>query len=248
MKEKKILVFSIALEGYSNLFKDCIRSQKEYCKKYGFNYILINKAPRNLLPKEAAWLKLFLLQAALKCDYEWIAFIDADCEIRTHTPSFVNVLQKYKKEKSVFMAHGFSGRINSGVIFMRNSRESIYYLELVINNGDQEVPMEDKALYENGHMIHYGKNNPYVQIIEAEKWNNNFCLLEDSYIQHYSGGILREKYLKERPISKLRYKTFKRLRNRINNIFGARSKTSMKEIQSLIFYYSKKYKGFDCKI
>lgn len=245
MKKEKILVFSIALEGYSQLFKNCISSQREYCKKYDLDYVLVNKSPRKLLPTEAAWLKLFLLRAALTTNkYSWIAFIDADCEIRDFSPLFINDMNKYDDIKSVFMAHGFSGRINSGVILLKKRPGSLKYLNDVINNGDIPVPIEDEALYENGHMIHYGKTNPVVQILESVKWNNNQTIDEKSFIQHYSGGILREKYLKKHPFRKSYYKIRKRLKRYIYKFSSKETKTSMQEINYLIPYYTKTYQEF----
>lgn len=240
MTKKGVLIFSVALEGYASIFQDCILTQHEYCQKQNFKYLLVDQAPRKLEPFEAAWLKVFLLRSALKGDYEWIAFLDADCEVRSHTPSFVKEFEK-QEGKSVFMAHGFSERINSGVIFIKNSKGAQDYLEKVINNGNKEVPDEDKAPYENGHMIHYGKNNPYVHIIDFGKWNNNRIFEKQSYIQHYSGGKLRKEFLigsstKER---KQKHPT---ILERIKSFYRTKSfKPTMKDIQSLVPFYQEFY-------
>lgn len=245
MNKEKILVFSIALEGYSQLFKNCISSQRKYCEKFNLDYVVVNKSPRKLLPMEAAWLKLFLLRSALLTNkYNWIAFIDADCEIRDFSPLFINDLKKYDDIKSIFMAHGFSGRINSGVILVKNTPEALLYLNNVINHGDSPVPIEDEALYENGHMIHFGKTNPAVQILESVKWNNNQTIDEKSFIQHYSGGILREQYLKEHPFRKSFYKIKKRLKRYYYKFSSRTTKTSMQEINSLLPFYKKIYPVF----
>lgn len=247
MNKNDVLVFSIALEGYSGLFRSCIKSQREYCARSNFDYVLIDKTPRTLLPTEAAWLKLFLLRSALESDYKWIGFIDADCEVRIHAPSFVQELEKSNSGKSIFMAHGFSGRINSGVIFMKNSKESLEYLEKVIQNGDDPVTKEDKALYENGHMIHYGKNNPNVQIIESAEWNNNISINKQSYIQHYSGGKLRMKYMEAHPVSKYKYLIMKKIRKMSFSFSSKKATTSMNDINSLLPFYHKAYPMFTGK-
>ena len=244
--KENVLVFSIALQGYSNLFKNCIKTQRNYCSRFEYDYILIDKSPRSLLPAEAAWLKIFFLKEALTCTYKWIAFIDADCEIREHAPSFIEDLEKFGKNKKIFMAHGFSGRINSGVIFIKNSPEALEYLEKVIINGDKIISDEDQAPYENGHIIKYGKNNPYIQIIDAKKWNNNFTLDHSSYIQHYSGGILREQYLRERPFIKSKYLFMRRIRSKMRRLSSTNTTTSMAEIHSLLPFYLKKYPGLGC--
>lgn len=247
MNKNDVLVFSIALEGYSGLFRSCIKSQKAYCLRSNFDYVLIKKAPRFLLPTETAWLKLFLLRSALECDYKWVGFIDADCEVSIHAPSFVQEMEIFNNARSIFMAHGFSGRINSGVIFMKNSKEALEYLEKVIQNGDDPVSKEDKALYENGHMIHYGKNNPNVQIIDSVKWNNNTFLNKQSHIQHYSGGKLRMKYLEDHPASKYKYLIMRKIRKISRSFSSNKSTTSMNEINSLLSFYHKAYPMFTGK-
>jgi hypothetical protein len=238
----KVLVFSIALEGYSGLFKPCIETQRAYCKAHGFTYILVDKSPRTLLPTEAAWLKIFLLREVLKAGYKWVAFIDADCEIRPHTPSFREYFEEYGTNQNIFLANGFSGRINSGVIFMKFSVEALDYLDTVIKNGDHPVSEEDKAPYENGHMIAYGKNNPNIHIIESKKWNNNSRPDKNSYIQHYSGGILRQLYLNEHKNLHFLFKQKKRLWN-LKNRFKKVNKTttSMNEMNFLLNFYRKKF-------
>lgn len=239
MEERKVLVFSIALEGYAQLFKRCIESHQKYCKRFGFDYFLVDTAPGKLRPVEAAWLKIFLLRSALNGDYHWIAFLDADCEVRSHAPSFLKEFQKYKT-RSIFMAHGFSKRINSGVIFLRNNKEAKDYLDKVIANRNKEIPDEDKALYENGHMIHYGNNNPHIQIVDFLKWNNNRFFDGDSYVQHYSGGKLRNLYLTEYSpgIDKpQKAKYFKKLKS----FFKANPKPEKTDIQSLVSFYQESY-------
>ncbi|MDX1699730.1 MAG: hypothetical protein R3250_03880 [Melioribacteraceae bacterium] len=204
------LVFTIALNGYSQLFKNCIESQKKYCQKFDYKYSIVKKTPPPLSNTDSAWLKLYLIREALKMDFEWIAFIDADCQIRLHTPDFRQYVTNLNSKASIFMAQGFSGRINSGVILIKNTSSALNFLNLVLDNRYKEIPAEDEALYENGHVIHYGKDNPYVEIIPNRLWNNNIEFNKESYIQHYSGGILRSHYLKKHRIKALLHRYQKR--------------------------------------
>lgn len=250
MNKEKTLVFSIALGGYSQLFKKCISSQRRYCEKFGLDYVLVDKSPRSLLPIEAAWLKIFLLKEVLSSgNYKWIAFIDADCEIREFAPLFTSDLKLYNESKSVFMAHGFSGRINSGVIFLKNTPEALFYLTNVINHKDSPIPKEDQALYENGHMIHFSKDNPIVQIIEFKKWNNNQNINTESFIQHYSGGMLREQYLRKNPIRTFVYKAVKKIKRYIFKSPSSTStpRSSINQIDSLVPFYLKTFTSFNSK-
>ncbi|MCM8569190.1 hypothetical protein NE848_07360 [Gramella jeungdoensis] len=243
--KNRVLVFSIALGGYASLFRDCIESQKKYCSRFDFGYINLKKSPYVLAPAEAAWLKVFLLREALSCDYDYIAFVDADCEIRKHAPSFVEVLRK-KPSKHIFMCHGFSGRINSGVIFLKNTPQAHTYLETVLDNRHKKVPEEDKALYENGHMIHYGKNNADVEILDFKKWNNNHYLDPTSYIQHYSGGILREKYLKSHTLARKRYKLTQKIRKYGRKFLKRTEQGKENGLEKSLEFFRKNYKELDC--
>jgi predicted aminopeptidase len=67
-----------------------------------------------------------------------------------------------------------------------------------MDSADQEVPEADKAPYENGHMIFYGKKSSTVYLLDHHLWNNNSEVDEESYIQHYSGGGLRSWFMKNR--------------------------------------------------
>lgn len=193
-----VLVFSIALEGYDRLFESCIETQRQYSRRCGYEYVLVDRAPRRLQPEEAAWLKLAFLESALKAGHEWVAFIDADCDVRAGMPCFAEYLESVADDKSIFLSTGYSGRINSGVIFARHTPAAIEFFQTVLARADQEVPHEDRALYENGHMIHYGKNSQQVYLLEHNVWNNNSKLDGQSYIQHYSGGDLRLWFMKHR--------------------------------------------------
>lgn len=241
MKKEKVLVFSIALGGYAELFGNCIKSQKSYCKRYDFQYISVKNSPIKLPPSEAAWLKLFLLRSALLKNFEWVSFLDADCFVRSHAPSFVEKFKNFDKPKSIFMAQGFSGRINSGVIFIRNTPEALAYLDEVIENKDNPVPKEDQAPFENGHMIKYGKNNPSVKIIDNRLWNNNIELDHGSYIQHYSGGKLRPLYLKKHPLASSIYRLKKKWK------FSSRQnkRKNSVELESIIPWFKKNYSEFN---
>lgn len=195
----KPLVFSIAVGSYKSLFESCIRTHRAYSARWGYEYLLVEHLPRAVLATEASWLKIGLIRAALENGYPWVGFIDADCDVRRHAPSFVERFAAIGSAKSVFLAPGISGRLNAGVIFARNSPEAIAFFREVEGLSDCEVPAPgDRAPYENGHVIHCAKNNPSVGVLIHKEWNNNSVMDRRSYIQHYSGGPLRQWYLDNR--------------------------------------------------
>ena len=176
MTMNNALVFTIALGGYERLFRSCIDAHMSYCRRCSYEYVLVNQTPRPLHLDEAAWLKMPLIKSALVRGYMWVAFIDADCDVRPSAPCLSDNLGSLHKSKSVFVAPGFSGRINSGVILVRNSTAALDLLNKVIDNADNKVPAEDRAPYENGHMIYFGKTHPAVCMLEHHLWNNNSVL------------------------------------------------------------------------
>lgn len=197
MSDKPVFIFTIALGSYGATFADCIRSQRAYCDRNGYEHLVVDQEPRRLRAEEAAWLKLPLLRRAMKPSRRWIGFIDADCEVRATTPPFDIALAKANPAASIYVAHGYSNRINSGVLFVRNCPEAAAFIDNIVAHADADMPPDDRAPYENGHVIAFGKNDPRVGIIDSH-WNNNRGLDPASYIQHYSNGRLREGYMDRR--------------------------------------------------
>lgn len=180
--------FTIALNGYGEHFRDCIRTHERYCLRYGYTYWRITDVPWAMSAKQCAWLKVEVMRGLLSAGAAHVGFLDADCELRPHTPPFEN---EYKDETKLLIACGKSGRVNSGLLFARPGEDLCDFLELLIEKADFEVPKEDATTYENGHFIHYGRGVDFIGILEHKKWNNNSVLDYNSYVQHYSRGNLR---------------------------------------------------------
>ncbi len=195
---RKSLVFTIAVGSHRKLFKSCVKTQQAYARRHGHDFLIVDETPRELLPDEASWLKIGMIRAALLHGYEWVAFIDADCDVRPHTPCFAAEFAKFGNEKSLYLAPGISGRLNAGVIFARNAPGAISFFKTVDQHADMQVAEADRTCYENGHVIHFTRGNPHVQVVEHRLWNNNSQMDDSSYIQHYSGGPLRLWYMEHR--------------------------------------------------
>lgn len=187
-KTSNTLVFCVALNGYERIYESCIESQREYAARHDYQYRLINR-PGNASITASAWLKIPLLLEALLSGYEWVAFIDADCQIKPETPA----LESLEKEgKCLYMGQGFSGRVNSGVIIAKNETRIIDLFERILENSNNEVAESDWG--ENGHLIHFTKDWDGLHILDR-RWNNNAEPLLKDYIRHYSaGGPMRELY------------------------------------------------------
>ncbi len=224
---KELVLVTIALEGYKFLFKECITSHKRYCKEHGYDFVLIDDLNISLKPEESSWIKLSLVKNLLK-SYKYVVFLDCDCYIAPNTPPISALLEN--SNKSLFMAKGFSGRFNAGVIFFKSDEYTFRFLDDIKNAADFPVPDDCKAPYENGHIIHI--SNSYLDKIETlstELWNNNIELSDKSYITHYSGGRLRPYYINNKVsfISRVSYGLYRRINRKVRKNADFESKKAL---------------------
>ena len=215
--KSNVLMFSIALNGYGALYDKCIKSQRIYANKNSYEYVLVNRPRWTSLSRECTWLKIPLILEGLRKGYEWVFYIDTDCEIRSDTPKIESL---EVSGKSLYLAEGFSGRVNAGVIITKNTKDAHGFFQQVLATADTPVPAEDSVGWgDNGHVIHYSKGREFLYILEP-CWNNNRDVMLDDYIRHYSAGLMRKHY-KQTTISKITYKIAKlegRLRSKIAKI------------------------------
>jgi hypothetical protein len=180
----RVLIFSIGLNGYGLVYARCIASQRAYAKRQGYDYVLVNRPLIPVEPCISSWVKIPLMLAALAEGYDWVFFVDADCEISRDAPPITSI---HISDKSLYMVPGYSGRVNAGVIIAVNSSATRSFFRTLIDNCGRAVPEEDQALYENGHVIHYSKGQPFLHLLDR-RWNNNADPVLKDFIRHYSAG------------------------------------------------------------
>ncbi len=223
------LVFTVATNGYDAFYQSCIASQRRYARDHGYDFSLVRRPyfvwryPAN----DSAWLKVALILSALARGYEWVLFVDADCEIRPSCPAFQSV---EREGKSIYAADGFSGRFNSGVIIVRNTPESVSFFQQLLREAAWTgIPKEDQAPYENGHFIHFAKRYDVFQVLEIV-WNNNRDVHLDDFIRHYSAPLLRPLY-RSTPLGRFVPKAVRsitRVRNKLMDAWDKLVRTVMR--------------------
>jgi hypothetical protein len=199
---KNTFVFTIATNGYDEIFADCIQTQKEYAARHNYSYRAFTQAPPSgISGKMSAWLKIVTICRLLKKGYPNIFFVDADALIRDYAPPIETLLEP---SKDIYVSIDFSNRINSGVILVRNSQSSFNLFKKLHWMSDLPggvLPKADRNLYENGHFIFLTKKNPSVKIIDR-KWNNTTGESIGEYIWHGRGMYNRKSRSNAKPISK----------------------------------------------
>lgn len=212
-----VLMFSIAQNGYNFTYSKCIKSQMLYASKNSYDYVLVNRPHSVSSSAESSWLKIPLIIEGLRRGYEWVFFVDADCEIHPQAPKIESI---EVPGKSLYLVHGNSGRVNAGVIIAKNTADTKAFFQQVLSAAEMDVPEEDKAPYENGHVIHYSKGCKYMYILD-KRWNNTDDVTLNDYIRHYTGPM-RQHYTK--PVfSQLKVRSLKiqmKLRNQLAKMTG----------------------------
>ena len=88
----KVLVFSLALNGYHVVFDRCIRSHREYASRHGYEYSCITSIPGDHpSPAEAARIKIPLILSRLEAGFDRVFFVDADAEIKPDCPAIESI-------------------------------------------------------------------------------------------------------------------------------------------------------------
>ncbi len=196
----KILLFSIATNGYDRHFAALLDKQRDFACAIGADYWVARQAPpRGISAHDSSWLKIPLLVWGLRRGYEWVLYLDADCEVLA-CPSPATAFAD--EPAAVFVCNDFSARINAAVIFVRNSlatRKTLRRLWWSSFVPARMLPAEDRNLYENGHLIHYLKNDSSVRIMEG-RWNCSiYKEVADFFIFHHGGTPVRAAAVRERP-------------------------------------------------
>ncbi len=188
---KNIIVFSIALNGYQWRYKTLLNSHKRYAQQHGYRYIAVTQPAISLLGEEVAWLKVKLILEAMSADYDWLVFLDADTRVAVHTPPIHQIADT---NKHLYACKGYSGRLNSGVLIIENTKSTYQLFSNIINGATRSIPEEDDVGWgENGHIIHYAKHCNFLAFID-KRWNNNHNPTLNDYIRHYSQGPLHNDF------------------------------------------------------
>ena len=158
-----VLLFSIATNGYEKHFAALLEKQRAFAAAIGAHYwVAQGRPPWGISAHDSAWMKIPLIVQALRRGYAWVLYLDADCEV-LDCPSPVATFAGGRE--SIFVCRDFSGRINSAVIFVRNTPEAQRVFRRLWRSSFRPagaLPPEDRNLYENGHVIHYLKHEPAV--------------------------------------------------------------------------------------
>lgn len=188
MKKQQPVLFSVALNGYHWVYRDCIESHRAYAARMGYEYHCISRPHVSRLGNECCWLKISILLRLLRNGTKSVVVLDADTMISNRAPSFDNVLNA---TEHLSMARGVSGEHNSGVMVIKNTDQTRdFFKRLLLRQGVKLGPDDPVGWGENGHIIDMLKTIPLATDLPLT-WNNTFNPSLHDYIRHYSNGPMR---------------------------------------------------------
>ncbi|XOV91151.1 MAG: hypothetical protein ACFHWX_13170 [Bacteroidota bacterium] len=198
----KTLIFSIATNGYDQIFEGYLTSQKQYAERFGYEYKLFADHEKSgISASDSAWLKVPLIIKALEAGYEWIAFFDADCMLFEHTPDIKSV---NTEDKCFYMAQDCRMEIpNTGVMIIRNHPQVVRLFRKILRYSDlplKFLPRKHWALYEMGHVVHFSINQPFFEWLD-QRWNDTINKYPDHYVLHAHGSYSKKDRSKQRPMT-----------------------------------------------
>jgi hypothetical protein len=184
-----MILLTIATNNLADRYKEFIATHRLYAERYGYTHVLVAQSRTRLNEYQSAWLKIPLIELLLRRGP--VLYVDADAEIKKIAPPIESLIVPGKQ---IYMAHGWSGRFNAGVIFATSYHE---FFRNIRAQYLKRIPRRDRAPYENGHVIHFAKNDSRVQRIDI-RWNNAVDKDLPDYIRHYTGTL--RKYRPPAPI------------------------------------------------
>jgi len=182
------ILLTVADPAFQIRWDFCVHSHKAYAARHGLTHIIYEAGSAGL---NLQWSKLWYILKHLE-NGQNIFFVDADAAITPATPYFKEWMDKFP-EKSLFIAHGISGRPNSGVMMLRPTGRLKEFLRHVLNHRLDRMPPEDyvSETDENGHLIHFLKEPrfaPVKQELELS-WNCSRPEVKGAYIYHFTNHL-----------------------------------------------------------
>ncbi|MDM7859321.1 putative nucleotide-diphospho-sugar transferase [Alteromonas sp. ASW11-36] len=185
---KKLLILSIALNGYQWLYHKHLASHRRYADKIDADYLLVDQPSFVGLGSECCWLKIHLIQAALRAGYKHVLFLDADAMVHAHTP---DILADPANDYPLLMARGRTQRWNSGVILVKNCQATLDFIDFVLAHKNDPIAEQHSVGWgENGHIIAADAQLRLTRALSL-KWNNTYDQHCADYIRHFCAGSLR---------------------------------------------------------
>jgi hypothetical protein len=138
---------------------------QNYCNKYGYDFIYDNEDLIKEHDREIQWTKILIIQKYLNNKYDYIVWIDADILILNPEKTIESFIDRLMNNKDIMFSRDFSGiHINNGVIFVKNTENSIKYFKEVWKHTG--ICMREQGSMQVLYMNNWDNCQNYIQVTE----------------------------------------------------------------------------------
>ena len=178
----RVCVISLLIgEKYTEIFRDCVATHKEYANRWGYGYLMIDKTQIQNVN-----INFHKYWGALKCfedGYDWVLYVDADAIVNNMDIPLSYYTNDCPINNDIIMMReiplgkhcGLSGFLNGGVYIIRNTEFTRTFLNDLINLGAslyKELNIDDQELLRRILL-----QNPYLmQKFWVHEWNRKYSI------------------------------------------------------------------------
>lgn len=184
-------------DNYYKKYKYAFYTKKNYCKYHNYKYeFYIEK--ENKYPKGNGWMKIYKLLEIIK-NYDYVFMSDADVVITNNDIRLKDIIMKYEnKNKMMYITSDYNS-LNTGNIIWKNCKDTIEFLEKVLELGDDEIrytikkPYKPMGIYEQPSIIYLLNTIPEyrnkINIIPQYELNSYLDCLPNSSLPNLIENI-----------------------------------------------------------
>lgn len=132
---------------YAQIVGAGTRTKLNYCKKHGYNMVILETTPYRF-DRHPAWLRVPLLFRLMQMGYQHLFYLDADSIITNPDTLLEDFFGRLEKSGAHLMIAEDVYSLNTGSVFMRKTWQSLTLLDLVYQSdtGNNDGGWDQSAL------------------------------------------------------------------------------------------------------
>jgi hypothetical protein len=175
MSKSEFCVAAVALGAeYGKSIEPCLRTHRDYCRKHGIDYHLLQRTPPSFSdkgPRHPSWGKIAVFNRLFDDGYRYCLYLDADIAITNDALSPQDLLAPLLASDADFMINEEMPYFNCGAILARKTSTVQVLLNAIWNNEKYRL----NGAWEQDSILDL--------IIEYPEIRKKFLLLDSRFLQ-----------------------------------------------------------------
>jgi hypothetical protein len=135
----KIVLCTLAInDWYRDIVKYALKNIQYYCNKHNYDCVIHTELDIDTVfdnTRAPCWYKIKLIEKLLKeKKYDYIVWLDADCQILKHEVPLDYFINKYFKHDTEIVLTQDTNTFNTGIMFIKNSKFNLNLMDRIWNN------------------------------------------------------------------------------------------------------------------